>query len=216
MSDVPTIGTAIVDRVSAWGFDLFMAPLERWKLHRIRTHLLPRARGDVLELGAGTGVNLRYYHREAVSSLTLSDRDDRRTVLADRVAALPSQFRRRVAVSRVDAEGLPFPDDSFDTVVATLLFCSVDCPLCGFDEIRRVLRPDGRYLFLEHVKPHRSGTAWLFDRVNPVWNGLSRGCNLNRDTTAEMERAGFRLDPLHRDGRDGVFVWGTAWPDRLD
>lgn len=201
---------ATVDTITAWGFDLFMAPLERWKLHRVRTHLVPAASGDVLELGAGTGVNLKYYDSSQVRTLTLSDRDDRRTVLRDRIHRLERRLGEDVRVARIDAERLPFPDASFDTVVATLLFCSVDCPPCGFDEIARVLRPGGRYLFLEHVLPERSGTAWLFHQLNPVWNNLSRGCNLNRDTTAEMERAGFVLDPVHRDGSDGVFVWGTA------
>ena len=203
---------SVLDRITAWGFDLFMAPLERWKLHRIRTHLVPGASGDVLELGAGTGVNLRYYDNQRVQTLTLSDRDDRRTVLRDRIHRLERRLGDEVHVARIDAERLPFPDNSFDTVVATLLFCSVDCPPCGFDEIARVLRPDGRYLFLEHVLPTRSGTAWLFHQVNPVWNNLSRGCNLNRDTVAEIERAGFRVDPVHRDGSEGVFVWGTAVP----
>jgi len=202
----------IVEGVVACGFDLFMAPLERWKLHRIRHALVPRAAGDVLELGAGTGVNLRYYDRDALSSLTLSDRDERRRVLTERIGRLSSPLRERTRVDRVDAEVLPFADGSFDTVVATLLFCSVDCPPCGFDEIARVLRPGGRYLFLEHVAPVRPGTARVFDLVNPVWNTVSRGCNLNRDTLAEMERGGFTFESIHRDGDDGVFVWGVAIP----
>jgi SAM-dependent methyltransferase len=112
-------------------------------------------------------------------------------------------------VEQGSAEVLPYPDDSFDTVVATLLFCSVDCPPCGFDEIARVLRPGGRYLFLEHVRPEPAGMARLFDVINPLWNGFSRGCNLNRDTVAAIRRGGLTIDQLHRD-RNGVFVWGVA------
>jgi SAM-dependent methyltransferase len=202
----------VIEAVTTAGFDAFMAPLERWKLHHIRSRLIPRASGAVLEIGAGTGVNLRYYRPENITSLTLSDRDDRRATLRSRVSLLPERVGRVTSVQRLDAEVLPFPDDTFDTVVATLLFCSVDCPPCGFDEILRVLKPKGVYLFLEHVQPVRSGTARLFDTINPLWNTLSRGCNLNRDTLLDMESAGFILNPVHRDGGAGVFVWGVAHP----
>lgn len=208
------IGSRLVDRISAFGFDLFMAPLERWKLHTIRAALLPQARGDVLEIGAGTGVNLRYLDPSNVRSLYLSDADDRRDTLHRRLRSLPHDLHTRSEIRVIDAERLPFPDNTFDTVVATLLFCSVDCPLCGFDEIMRVLRPNGVYLFLEHVLPERPGSAWLFDRINPVWNTLSRGCNLNRDTVAALKEAGFTVGPLHRDGKSGVFVWGAARPSQ--
>jgi SAM-dependent methyltransferase len=208
------IGRTLLDRVTAFGFDLFMAPLERWKLHRIRAALLPQARGDVLEIGAGTGINLRYLEASNVKTLSLSDADDRRDTLTRRLRSLPRDLREQTEVRIIDAERLPYPDDSFDTVVATLLFCSVDCQLCGFDEIIRVLRPNGVYLFLEHVLPERPGSAWLFDRINPVWNAISRGCNLNRDTVTALKEAGFSVGPLHRDGKSGVFVWGSARPSQ--
>ncbi len=218
--DTDTRGTArtvrtartVIETVTSAGFDVFMAPLERWKLHRIRSRLIPRASGAVLEIGAGTGINLRYYRPEKIASLTLSDRDDRRATLRSRVSRLPEQLGQITVVRRMDAQVLPFSDHTFDTVVATLLFCSVDCPPCGFDEIIRVLKPGGTYLFLEHVQPAQSGTARLFDTINPLWNTLSRGCNLNRDTLLDMESAGFTLDPVHRDGESGVFVWGAAHP----
>jgi SAM-dependent methyltransferase len=108
--------------------------------------------------------------------------------------------------------GCPFPDGAFDTVVATLLFCSVECPPCGLDEIARVLAPGGRYLFLEHVRPEHPRLARFFDSINPLWNGVSRGCNLNRDTIREMEIAGFTLARKRQD-RNGVFVWGEARHD---
>ncbi len=208
ISDLRHIG----ETATSAAFDLFMAPLERWKLHRIRSRLIPAATGDVLEIGAGTGINIRYYRPEQVNSLTLSDRDDRRITLAKRVDELAPQLSRKTLVQRLDAEGLPFPDASFDTVVATLLFCSVDCPPCGFDEIARVLRRGGRYLFLEHVVPPEPGRAKVFNAINPLWNTLSRGCNLNRDTVGEMARAGFRLEKVERDGGNGIFVWGVATP----
>jgi ubiquinone/menaquinone biosynthesis C-methylase UbiE len=169
----------------------------------------------VLEIGAGTGINLRFYDPGRVSHLTLSDLDDRRLVLGERVRRDRPELAGRVTVTRIDAQRLPFPDGAFDTVVATLLFCSVECPPCGFDEIARVLSPEGRYLFLEHVRPEHPRLARVFDSINPLWNGVSRGCNLNRDTIGEIGAAGFTITRKRRD-RNGVFVWGEARhdPDR--
>jgi SAM-dependent methyltransferase len=109
-----------------------MAPLESGRLRRVRRSLLRGAAGSVLEIGAGTGVNLRYYDSRRVSSLTLSDLDDRRLVLTERVRRDCPDLEGRVAVTRIDAQRLPFSDGAFDTVVATLLFCSVECPPCGW------------------------------------------------------------------------------------
>jgi ubiquinone/menaquinone biosynthesis C-methylase UbiE len=199
-------------RLSATLFDAAMAPLESGRLRRVRRSLLRGAAGSVLEIGAGTGVNLRYYDSRRVSSLTLSDLDDRRLVLTERVRRDCPDLEGRVAVTRIDAQRLPFSDGAFDTVVATLLFCSVECPPCGLDEIARVLAPGGRYLFLEHVRPEHPRLARFFDSINPLWNGVSRGCNLNRDTIREMEIAGFTLARKRQD-RNGVFVWGEARHD---
>ncbi|MFW5827776.1 MAG: class I SAM-dependent methyltransferase, partial [Alkalispirochaeta sp.] len=130
-------------------------------------------------------------------------------VLRERVARLQPELSDRVATTRIDAQRLPFPDNSFDTVVATLVFCSVECQPCGFDEILRVLKPSGRYLFLEHVRPDHPVMATLFDAVNPVWNQVSRGCNLNRDTLVVLRQAGFQIEWNVAD-RNGVFTWGAA------
>lgn len=201
----------MVQRASARLFDSAMAPLEALRLRRIRRSLVPRARGAVLEIGAGTGVNVPYYRPDRVTHLTTSDLDDRRLVIADRIAVDNPALTDRVAVTRIDAQRLPLEDRTVDTVVATLLFCSVPCQPCGFDEIARVLRPDGRYLFLEHVLPDHPGMATAFNAINPLWRGLSRGCNLNRDTVGTLESAGFSIRWLRRD-RNGVFVWGAAAP----
>ncbi|MEX2442907.1 MAG: class I SAM-dependent methyltransferase [Alkalispirochaeta sp.] len=198
-----------LQRASAVAFDAVMAPLESLRLRRIRSRLLAHAGGAVLEVGAGTGVNIPFYDPDRVSSLTMSDLDDRGLVLTERVARERPALSNRVSVARIDAQRLPFPDNTFDTVVATLVFCSVECQPCGFDEIARVLKPDGRYLFLEHVRPDHATLAAVFDTVNPVWNRLSRGCNLNRDTLAVLRQAGFEIGWKSSD-RNGVFIWGGA------
>lgn len=204
---------ALVQRASAAIFDAFMAPLESFRLRRIRGRLLGHAQGAVLEVGAGTGVNVAYYDSARLDSLTMSDLDDRQVVLGERIAREQPALAHRASIARIDAERLPFPDDSFDTVVATLLFCSVACQPCGFDEIARVLKPDGRYLFLEHVRPDHATMATVFDVVNPLWNQLSRGCNLNRDTLATLRQAGFEIEWKSAD-RNGVFIWGAALQSR--
>ena len=196
---------ALAQRISAGVYDLFMQPLENLRLGRIRRVLLGRAAGEVLEIGAGSGVNLQYYQSESITSLTVSDRSDR-SLVYQRRSSLP------FTTAIIDAQTLPFPDNSFDTLVATLVFCSVDCAPCGFDELARVLRPGGRYLFLEHVRPSRTLAAWTFDLINPVWNRISGGCNLNRDTLRAIREAGFTVtvgDSVET-GEHGVFVWGEA------
>lgn len=200
-------------RLSAGLYDLFMHPLEYLRLARIRRVLLPRATGAVLEIGAGSGVNLRYYKPETITSLTVSDRSDRSLLYRERGRRyLGEDNSVPLSTAVIDAQTLPFPDGSFDTVVATLVFCSVECAPCGFDEIARVLRPGGRYLFLEHVRPSRVVTARAVDRINPVWNLISGGCNLNRDTLKAIGEAGFTVTVGNslNGGDHGLFVWGEA------
>ena len=206
--------TAVSRHLSAVLFDTAMAPLEVLRLRRIRRRLISTASGAVLEVGAGTGANLPFYDPGLVASLTTTDVDDRRTVLDARALRVNPRLARRMDSARIDAQRLPFADGVFDTVVATLVFCSVPCAPCGFDEIARVLKPGGRYLFLEHVRPAHPRMAAAFDAINPVWNGISRGCNLNRDTLDTLATAGFRTETVDRD-RNGVFVWGCATPPAL-
>lgn len=203
----------VTQRVSAGIYDLFMHPLEYTRLGRIRRVLLGRATGDVLEIGAGSGVNLRYYDPHGIQSLTLSDRNDRSHVYRRRAERLgPEVSSIPLTTAVIDAQKLPFADNSFDTVVATLVFCSVDCAPCGFDEIIRVLKPHGRYLFLEHVRPARTVSARAADFVNPLWNRISGGCNLNRDTLQSIRSAGFTVTvgDSGNSSHHGVFIWGEG------
>lgn len=206
------MSSSLIQRSSAAAYDAFMHPLERFHLSEVRRALVGRARGDVLEIGAGSGVNLSYYDTNLVDRLTVSDRNDRTMIYRERRERLGGGDDKPFVTARIDAQKLPFPDASFDTVVATLVFCSVECAPCGFEEIARVLRPGGRYLFLEHVRPARPFQARVFDWVNPVWNRVSGGCNLNRDTLKTIREAGFAVTVESPGGHDenGVFVWGEA------
>lgn len=191
-------------------FDAVMYPLEAVSLNRKRRRLLARAAGDVLEIGAGTGVNLGYYDPASIRSLVLTDLStgDRlrdRAAVFQRRAGLPASAVRTL---EADAMRLPFADHSFDSVVMTLVFCSVPDQTTGLAEIRRVLRPGGQLLFIEHVRPH-SSVRHVVDRLNPLWFRLTRECNINRDTAGAIEASGFRFDELTVSGR-GFLIHGLA------
>lgn len=185
-------------------YDAAMIPLESFHLAELRRWLLPKASGKVLEVGAGTGVALSYYDYHLVDSLTLVDREVR--PLLDRRAA---EISSRTEVRELSVESLPFGDDRFDTTVSNLVFCSVENPLKGLRELFRVLKPGGRHLFIEHVRPGDPFRGHLFDRLTPAWRRVAGGCHLNRDTVGTIKAAGLSIKAL-RDSARGVFVAGVA------
>src|SRR5262249_6347842 len=127
-----------------------------------RRSLLARAEGDVLEIGAGTGENLAFYG-ERVATLTLAEPEE---PMARRLDVRIDGQSPPVQAVRARAEALPFADDSFDTVVSSLVLCTVDDPVQALDEVRRVLRPGGTLLFLEHVRSDEHRLARRQDRLN--------------------------------------------------
>jgi len=179
-------------RVFAALYDLLGRRAEGGPLGARRRELLREASGRVLELGAGTGANLPHY--PALAELTLTEPDAAmRRRLAPRAAGAPFP----VEVLDAPAEALPVADGTMDAVVCTLVLCSVDDPLQALSEARRVLRPGGRLLFLEHVRAEGRVARWQ-DRVDPVSRRLCGGCHPNRDTVAAIRRAGFAVTALRR------------------
>ncbi|UTI66638.1 class I SAM-dependent methyltransferase [Paraconexibacter antarcticus] len=176
--------TAIYDPFLAWG--------ERSGMAKLRRSILAQASGDVLEVGAGTGLNLRAYPA-AVTRLTLADPEPS---MADRLRSVAAGDPRRPTVVQAGAEALPFPDASFDTVVSTLVLCTVDDVAGSLAEIRRVLRPGGRLLLIEHVRADGSGLSGWQDRLEKPWKAFGYGCRCNRDTRASLTRAGFETGAL--------------------
>ena len=169
---------------AAW-YDLLNSGVEgRVVPYRKRT--AGYAWGDVLEIGGGTGANLRYYPADA--KLTFIEPDAHMIRRLSR--HVRSQDRDADIVQQV-GESLPFADASFDSVVTTLVLCMVRDPDEVVREVRRVLRPGGAFLFYEHVVSPRSRGRWWQDRLNPLWKFATTGCNLNRDLTASIEGAGF-------------------------
>ena len=154
--------------------------------------MLAGAQGDVVEIGAGTGANLAHYP-PAVGRLVLVEPDP---TMADQLERKVAEARRAAEVARAAAEALPFPDASFDTAVFTLVLCTVPDPQAALAEARRVLRPKGRLLFIEHVRAESPRRARWQDRLERPWRFAFGGCHPNRDTGAAITAAGFAIERL--------------------
>ena len=175
-------------------YDRFTARTEAAGLAKRREDLLAGARGRVLEIGAGTGANLPFY-RDSVQTLTLAEPE---RPMAKRLARRVAGQRRAINMVEAPAERLPFPDASFDTVVVTLVLCTVSDLARALAEIRRVLAPGGRLLFLEHVRSDDARIARWQDRLNGVNRIIAHGCNCNRQTLDAIAAAGFTVVELTR------------------
>jgi ubiquinone/menaquinone biosynthesis C-methylase UbiE len=182
-------------RLFAALYDRMLAGTEKAGLSEMRDSLLAQASGRTLELGAGTGLNLGHYS-DAVTELVVTEPDPFMAQrLRDRLAADPPA-PDSVEVVEAPAESVPFEDDSFDTVVGTLVLCSVEDPGTAAREIARVLKPQGRLLYLEHVRdPNEGGLARWQDRLERPWGWVGAGCHPNRDTVATLAAAGFDVEP---------------------
>lgn len=176
-----------------------------------RRQVVPQAAGRVLEVGIGTGLNLRFYDPHKVVQLVGIDPAQEMHPLAQR--------RSRRAGLAVDlrtatAERLPLEAASFDTVVCTFTLCSVQDPAAALAEMRRVLRPGGQLLFAEHgLAPDASVARWQ-RRLEPAWSRLAGGCHLTRDVPLLLRDAGFRADIdrgyFARPHFAGYGYWGRA------
>jgi len=168
----------------------------------VRVPLLAKAQGDVLEIGAGDGANLPYYPDGV--SLTLLDPNPYLLRHAPEVAA-----RRgfEVETELAYAEALPFPDAHFDTVVTTHVLCSVRDQARALAEIRRVIRPGGLFLFLEHVAARPETFTYRVQHViNPAWKLVGDGCHLTRNTATAIQDAGFSRVELRAFEADGLGI----------
>ena len=174
-------------RLFALTYDRQLAKVEQAGLGELRQKLLVEASGRVLEVGGGTGANLAYYGPEV--ELTITEPE-------------PSMLRRlnrrvrerapQAEVLQAPAEELPFEDDSFDVAVSTLVLCGVDDQSRALGELRRVLRPGGRLIFIEHVRSDEPGLARWQDRLNGL-NKLVACCDCNRRTLDSISAAGFEV-----------------------
>lgn len=174
---------------------------EQLGLLGLRRRLLNQAQGRILELGVGTGINLPLYRVTAAAELLVG--------IDVNGAKLAGTTERQMAITptfvlQSDAQRLPFPSDSFDTVVATLVFCSIPQPALALAEVKRVLRPNGRFLLLEHVRGQGTMSRRLTDWLHPAWYALQGECHLNRETAVAVSQAGFEIEQVTTHG------WGLV------
>ncbi|MDP4917929.1 MAG: class I SAM-dependent methyltransferase [Haliea sp.] len=180
---------------------------------RQREKVVPFARGEVLEIGIGTGLNLPYYDSAKVTRLIGLDPSEKSWELAgERAAALPFD----VEFLGLPGEAIPLADNSVDTVVVTFALCTIPDPVAALRGMARVLRPDGELLFCEHGRAPDAGVQRWQDRINGFWASVAGGCNINRDIPALLAAGGFQvsdLQTLYLPGTPriaGYNYWGRA------
>ena len=173
-------------------YDRMMARAERSFMRAVRKEIAGGARGRVLEVGAGTGANFSYYNEHAREIIAIEPDP----YMLQRARRRAQEVGRSIDLRQAPAEELPFEDDSFDTVVSTLVMCSVGDPLRALSEVRRVLKPSGQLRLYEHVRyEHAFGAFWQ-DLVTPAWRWFGAGCHPNRDTASFVREAGFEFEQL--------------------
>ena len=188
------------------------------EFQRLRADLLNSAHGDVLEIGLGTGLNLAWYPQRVLRLRAV----DPAPLLPARVAKRSAAVSFPVEITRLSAEQLPYDSHSFDCAVSTWTLCTIPDPGRALQEVRRVLKPAGRFLFLEHGRSDDARTADWQDRLNPLQNVIGCGCNLNRRIDHLISQAGFNNVQRDRFVMEGVpriggeLYCGVAAPDRMD
>jgi ubiquinone/menaquinone biosynthesis C-methylase UbiE len=183
-------------------------------VRRQRQKVVPLARGRVLEIGIGTGLNLEHYDKARIRQIVGLDPGlemHPKARLRSRRAGI------EVELIGLSAERIPDDDASFDTVLVTFSLCTIDEPVDALKEMRRVLKPGGRLIFCEHgLAPDASVRRWQ-RRLTPLWSKLAGGCHLDRDIPGLLQEAGFRVDDLQQMYLPGPRAltynyWGTAVP----
>lgn len=176
------------ERVFPWIVERVGGP----QSHALRARCVGGAQGDVLEIGLGTGQSLKSYGPE-VRRLSVVEPSSGMHALAQERLDM-CQFETRA--HQLGAEALPFDDGTFDAVVCTWTLCSVQEPATVLSELRRVLKPDGRFHVLEHVRSDKPGVLAWQQRIDPLQRVFACGCTLTRDTEALIREAGFAFDSL--------------------
>ena len=185
------------ERIVPWLIHWSMANREATRLRRL---VVPRARGRVLEIGIGSGHNLAHYAMGARSVIGV----DPSAVLLAMAAKAAAQAPVAVGLLRGSAEAIPFDARTFDTVLTTWTLCSIPDASMALREMRRVLKPDGTLVFIEHGRAADAGVARWQERLNPLWRRCAGGCNINRDIPGLICAAGFAFERLE----SGYFVKG--------
>ena len=164
------------------------------EFRHLRTGLLAQVHGEALELGIGTGLNLLHYPKTIAGLHAVDPANLLPKIVTERSIGRPFPIR----IQHISAESLPYDDRSFDVVVSTWTLCTIPDPVKALREARRVLKPDGMFLFLEHGRSEDEKVATWQDRLNPIQNIVGCGCNLNRKIDRLIEQASLKITILDR------------------
>lgn len=182
-----SVFAALYDRISRRG--------EQRTMTKCRAGLVARARGRTLEIGAGTGANIPHYP-DRIEELILAEPFE---PMRRRMERKLTESGKSASTLDASAEAIPLGEESVDTVVSTLVLCTVDFQDLTLAEVSRVLRPGGQLLFIEHVRSHSRRMARWQDRLETPWRHFAAGCRCNRDTITSIAAAGFATE--HEDAR---------------
>ena len=185
-------------RLFAWVYARAEGRLRRQSA-ALRAGLVGDLEGQVLEIGCGTGANFAHY--PAATHVTATDYNEH---MLRRAAEERGNAAATIELRQADIEALPFDDDSFDSVVSTLVLCSVPDEALALAEIRRVLKPGGALRLFEHVRSDRRWVARMQRVGTPAWSFVADGCHLNRDTAAAVVSAGFEVEREESPGLPGI------------
>ena len=180
-------------RVAPWLYDLFMESAERTKLGAMREAVVSRARGTVIEIGSGTGLNFPHY--DAHARVVATDVDAR---MLERGRKRISESGARIILVAADAERLPFRDQAFDEGVVGLALCTIPDPSAAMRELSRVTRSGSAVHLLEHVRVDSRIGGLIQDWLTPLWRRVAGGCHLNRRTAEIVAANGFLLEEVRR------------------
>ncbi|WHX98210.1 class I SAM-dependent methyltransferase [Neobacillus sp. DY30] len=182
-------------------YDFFMSPLERKKFKRVRKDLLKSATGKVLELGSGTGVNFPLYRNvDHVIAIEPSKHMIQQSLAKRNLAVVP------IEMVNASAERLPFEDHTFDTIVATLVFCTIPNVEEAINELKRVCKPQGKILLFEHIKMENKVLSSLQGGLTPLWRKICDGCCLDRETLKAFTSQGLRIEKVEKFYKDLFIV----------
>ncbi|OWZ82760.1 class I SAM-dependent methyltransferase [Natranaerobius trueperi] len=179
------------DRI-AQVYDLFDSPMELMAFQKHRKTVIDQLYGKVLEVGVGTGRNIEYYPDKFSSIEEISAIDFSENMLT-KAKEKAEKLHKSVQLYEMDVQEMDFNDNEFDCVFSTCVFCSVPDPIKGLTEIKRVLKPEGRLILLEHVRSKKPLIGTLMDIINPVPVTLW-GANINRKTVSNLQKVGFQLE----------------------
>jgi ubiquinone/menaquinone biosynthesis C-methylase UbiE len=190
----------------AFLYDFLEAPMERLRFYAWRKRLLAGIKGErALEVGVGTGKNLAYYPGDVhITAIDLSPQ------MLARARQKAEKLHLQVDLQEMDVQHLKFPDHAFDTVFATFVFCSVPDPVKGLRELRRVCKPDGKLLLIEHMRPGNPVLGFIFDVFNPLIVRMM-GANINRRTIDNIRQAGWQIKVQEGLSAD-IVKWIEATP----